>query len=140
MPVAMNSNAGLAILAAIGITLTSWGLYRSYTAGFKDWADEDHPIADRTFRNEAVEIDGKVFRHCTFENVSFVYKARQSFKIQNCTFIGKRMIRAASPEVEATVLLLRGLGVNPVDAPLYSDKPLPMVDPGPTSKGPSIKN
>jgi hypothetical protein len=62
--------------------------------------------------------------------VTFVYAAHRAFQIQNCNFVGRRVIKAATPEVEATVLLLRGLGVNPVDAPLYSDGPLPLVEPG----------
>lgn len=129
MPVAMNNNATLIVLAAIGIALTSLGLYRSYTSGYKDTVDADHPIVDRVFRNEVVEIDGKVFRRCTFENVTFVYGARRSCQLQSCTFLGRRLIKAATPEVTATILVLRGLGVNPVDSPLYSNEPLPMVDP-----------
>ena len=131
MPLALHSNLALAGLATVGIILTAFGLYRSYWGGFKNTVDARHPIVDRVFRNEAVEIDGKAFHRCTFENVTFLYAAHRPVPFQNCNFVGKRIIKATTPEVTATVLVLRGLGVNPIDAPLYSnDGPLPMVEPG----------
>ena len=131
MPLAPSSSSVLTVLAIVGIIITAFGLYRSYLGGYKNMVDTGHPIIDRVFRNEVVKIDGKVFQRCTFENVTFEYAAHQPFQIQNCNFVGKRIIKAATPEVEATILLLRGLGVNPIDAPLYSTGgPLPMVEPG----------
>ena len=45
-------------------------------------------IQGTTFRNETVELDGKEFDSCTFENCQFIYRATDAVRLANCSFVG----------------------------------------------------
>ena len=40
------------------------------------WSDRLEPIVGKTFTNEKVEIDNKIFDNCRFENVTLLYRGR----------------------------------------------------------------
>src|SRR4051794_17438943 len=49
-----------------------------------NWHDPLTPIVNRTFRNETVELDGKNFVDCSFENVTFLYNGTTPTGFSNC--------------------------------------------------------
>ena len=130
-------NGLLIILALCGIGLTGLGLYRSYSAGWQPDLDTKHPIVGKTFRNQEVQVDGKIFNRCTFENVTFFYRAKQPFQMAGCTFLGTRLIRTDNAEVVGMVGLMKGLGYLVKGMPIHSDVPLNVEEPGASPTGQS---
>lgn len=106
----------------------AWATYRIQTNPPFDQSKDFEVVSDKTFRNEEVVLDGREFRRCTFENVTYVFTGRQGFGIAGCNFNGSRIFKTTNPTVLATVLLLKGLGILAPDIPFYSDKPLPLVE------------
>jgi hypothetical protein len=43
-------------------------------------------ISGRTFMAETIEIDGKVFEHCTFKNTTFLYRGTDTFSFNQDNF------------------------------------------------------
>jgi hypothetical protein len=76
-------------LTAAALGMSGYGFYRALkpkiekvteivkvpvTPDYRKWASESHEtISHRAYLNETVEVDGKTFDHCTFENVTFLY-------------------------------------------------------------------
>src|ERR1035437_209764 len=80
-------------------------------------------VADKTFRNERVEVDAHEFRNCTFDNVSLVYNGRAPFKMIGNRFVSTLMITTEDPSVGTTIGLLSSLGFMP-GIERYSDEPV----------------
>ncbi len=79
---------GIAICAGLVVSLVS--VYFSYT---KDCAKLPPPINleniyGRAYKNEEVQLDGKKFDHCTFENVTFVFEGKALYSFDGVRFIG----------------------------------------------------
>jgi hypothetical protein len=52
----------------------------------EQWDESQTPVIGRTFQNERVEIDNRMFDKCRFKNVSFVFKGRGPSSFINCQF------------------------------------------------------
>jgi hypothetical protein len=105
-----NGKRLMVFLAVIGIALGAAGVYSSFRSRFDGSVDTQHPIMDRTFRNEQVFLDGKSFYRCRFENVTFRYSGRRGFAISHCAISGIPVIQCENPTATLTVGLLVGLG------------------------------
>lgn len=63
-------------LAAFALLLSAFGLYRTYQSrDVEEWQDpKQEMVYAKSFLNETVELDGKSFDHCHFENVKLLYR------------------------------------------------------------------
>ena len=52
------------------------------------WQFTGEVISKKTFRNETVELDGKQFHWCIFENVNLKYEGRGPVLCNGCSFRG----------------------------------------------------
>lgn len=68
-------------------------------------------IYGREFQNERVELDGKDFEHCKFNQVTLVLRGRTNFVLRENTFSGSLWIDAASEPASQLVALMKGLGL-----------------------------
>jgi hypothetical protein len=67
-------------------------------------------VENRTFTNERVLLDGRIYRNCRFENVTFVYNGTQSLEVSNSNIVGRYRVASDNPAVEGTIGWLAGLG------------------------------
>ncbi|MBX3587970.1 MAG: hypothetical protein KF796_15130 [Ramlibacter sp.] len=67
-------------------------------------------IHDKRFVNSEVEIDGRKYVKCTFENCTFKYNGTTAIQLQGCHFMGKMIFSSDNPAVCGAWLLLVGLG------------------------------
>ena len=49
-------------------------------------ADQEEKVYGHSYRNEVVELDGKRFDHCKFDNVTFSYHATAPVDFVECDF------------------------------------------------------
>jgi hypothetical protein len=71
----------------------------------KQLAKINQTIYGKTFRNETVELDGKSFDHCTFENVTLVYHGTGLWDFKESTF-GPSLLRTDNASIKAFNQLL----------------------------------
>lgn len=50
-----------------------------------NWHEPFRSIINKHFKNETVELDGKSFHDCAFENVTFVYHGTRQTQFINCS-------------------------------------------------------
>lgn len=70
-------------------------------------------IQNKTFLDETVEIDGKTFVNCRFENVILKYSGEEPFSLQDSQFHGSLQFLfagAAANAVEALTAMYAGFG------------------------------
>jgi hypothetical protein len=67
-------------------------------------------VENRTFSNERVPLDGRIYRNYRFENVTFVYNGTQGIEITYSNIVGRYRIASDNPAVEGTIAWLAGLG------------------------------
>jgi hypothetical protein len=124
-----------AILIGLFVLVIAWALFASWRAGhpkvFDSRTDNLTPVHGQKFKNEKVEMDGKDFYRCTFENVTYVLKGTRPFNVRYCDFVGSRRIELPPDRgFETVVALQRGLGLLPADLPfLKNGEPLITVQP-----------
>lgn len=97
----------LLAVASIALTISAIGLYRTerlspdYVAIDKAWGKYDYTdVWNRNFSNEDVQLDGRKFHNCHFENVTFVYEGTAPFSMNAITATGKNTVRSANPIVK----------------------------------------
>ncbi|MGX9693783.1 hypothetical protein ACTJNK_25840 [Achromobacter anxifer] len=89
------------------------GAVIDFAAGDQVQRQPAETIQNRTFRDETVEIDGKIFRNCRFENVILKYSGEQPFSLQDSQFHGSLQFFFAGPAanaVEALTAMYTGFG------------------------------
>ena len=95
----------------ICLLLSGLGFYRSlYTVpGYqKDAKQED--VIDQVFVNREVNIDGKYFSRCRFENTTFVIAGTKPYSFINCHFIGSIVIKTNNPMLDALIAFQKATG------------------------------
>jgi hypothetical protein len=78
------------------------------------WDDPEFKFTNvnkKTFRNESVPLDGRLYTNCTFINVTFVYKGEQPYGLVAYKILGKdTAVRAEGAPLGAYLRLLNVLG------------------------------
>jgi hypothetical protein len=116
-------------LIIVGLFVFDYGVRSEWFSNTKQisfrWDDSKKPlvIAGKRFLNDNVILDGFDYRDCVFEHVTFVFNGTTSISMTGNKIVGGFKIKTENPSVDATVMLLRGLG-------MLSDK-LDMMTPGP---------
>ena len=82
----------LLLLVVFSLVMSAVGWYEFRSVDRTAFANPDavERIANKTFTNETVDFDGKRFDHCTFVNVTYVYKGTGPLQCLDCTFVGSR--------------------------------------------------
>src|SRR5216683_857886 len=70
--------------------------------------DKLERVADRHFVNETVELDGKNFEHCTFDNVKLLFRGRRISRMADSVFNGTVAITTDSDAISGFGELLNG--------------------------------
>lgn len=93
-PKRLSGRWGISIIAfTAGIASTCWVIYPITMAVYdhrKFSSETQETIYKKTFINETVDIDGKLFDRCTFSNVTFIYHG-----LGRPTFIEPRFMEGA---------------------------------------------
>jgi hypothetical protein len=83
-------------LLLASVILSGVGWYKSSHRDLLHWrmqpADEEL-VYGKHFRNESVELDGKRFDHCTFENVTMIYHGLAPMDFVETSFKGNVFIK-----------------------------------------------
>ncbi|MFZ3327071.1 MAG: hypothetical protein WA231_14770, partial [Methylocella sp.] len=80
-----------------------------------DWHEPLKPIVNQIYRNETIEIDGKAFHDCLFENVTFLYNGTKPTQFINCRRpVGEReyTFQTDNPEVLMTFEIVHWLRIT----------------------------
>jgi hypothetical protein len=81
-----------------------------------DWEKPLTPVYREAFKNETVQLDGKNFVECSFENVTFLYQGTRSFQMMNCKKIPPDdflvSVRTDNPVVFTALNLMSATGVS----------------------------
>jgi hypothetical protein len=93
------------VMSAIG-----WYEYRTIDRTAFENPDVTERIANKTFTNETVDFDGKRFDHCTFVNVTYLYKGTGPIQCNDCTFSGSMKVVLGSDAASGTGFFLKMLG------------------------------
>jgi hypothetical protein len=100
-------------LANLLLTLYGYFNYKPYKFAWKGTPEIDfQQVLDRHFTNERVPLDGMRYRHCTFENVTFVYQGTDSGIIEDAHLTGVNYY-SDNPSILAYVSLLKQMGHLP---------------------------
>jgi hypothetical protein len=54
-----------------------------------DWVKPLTPVINKKYKNETVELDGKEFQHCEFQDVTFLWNGTRQTRFVNCKRTGK---------------------------------------------------
>jgi hypothetical protein len=71
------------------------------------WRTESEVISGREYANEIVELDGKTFNKCHFENVKLIYHGLGVTTCIECSFAGKIYVGSDSPAIRQFMILDR---------------------------------
>jgi hypothetical protein len=99
-------SAGLLIIA-FGLSAFSIYLW-TRKANPLHWTmtqDQEEVIYGKTFRNETIEIDGKKFDHCRFENVTLIYHALAPADFVEATWSGNVYINTDNDAAKGFIML-----------------------------------
>src|SRR5579883_332373 len=88
----------IGILLVVGFLLAAFSLYaswtpKSYPIKWTMTRENEQVIYGRIYRNETVEIDGKKFDHCQFENATLLYHAVAPVDFLNDQFRGTVLLK-----------------------------------------------
>lgn len=68
-------------------------------------------VRGKFFANEKVPVDDTTFYDCTFTNVTFVYDGTAPFQMNDSSIVGTYAFESNNPSIQATGLLLSGIGM-----------------------------
>jgi hypothetical protein len=91
--------------AAGGMALAEQSANMQSLANFR----EDYPFKEyrgMTYKDETVQIDGKNFIDCTFDNVTLRFEGKAPFRFTNDHFTEKFAFASNNPVVKSTMALL----------------------------------
>jgi hypothetical protein len=110
-----KGRVGLFAALGIAVLLSSWALFAvslGWIGAGPNFSDQNlKQIVNQTFRNETVDVDGKEFLECTFENVTFKFEGKRAFRFINVKFVRPSYYRflTSNPVVTQTASLLNTL-------------------------------
>lgn len=67
-------------------------------------------IIGQTFKNKTINLDGKEFIECVFENCTFRWNGERH-SVQNCRIIGSKGVESQNPTIYNTIGFLKALGL-----------------------------
>ena len=127
MPSLFASNRILGITVIVGLLLSALSLYLNYRKPQTPKVVEkvvekpyhfewhgDQPfdyIANHSYENQTVPLDGKSYRFCVFHNVSFLFNGTAPFEFDHNQVTGNHLIRTDNPAVMATAAVAIGFGL-----------------------------
>jgi len=77
-------------VACLSLSGTSYNWYRARRLDVESWQSHtQETIYAKSYRNEIVELDGKIFDHCHFENVKLHFHGRAPFGFNQSDFGGE---------------------------------------------------
>jgi hypothetical protein len=74
-----------------------------------DWLQPLTPVILKRYANETVELDGKWFQDCEFQDVTFLYNGTKDTRMDNCRKSGKLNFSSRNPLVSRTAQLVDNL-------------------------------
>jgi hypothetical protein len=105
-------------------------------------------VENKTFINERVILDGKDFRHCKFQNVTFVYNGTGPFSFAYNELINVPQFYTDNLSVLTTLIFAKLMGcrigelsIGPNDSPIDVEpmQNAPFACPSPESKRPALR-
>jgi hypothetical protein len=105
----LSSRQLLVVAICVGLGLSSFSLYLSYTKNCKKWPSTKlETVYGRAYRNEEVKLDGKKFDHCTFENVTFRLEGEALYSFNDSHLVGGTLpqVRTRNDIVGGTLYLV----------------------------------
>jgi|GEM_PF-4642534 len=98
------------VIGGLVLSFSAWLLVRGSGAetkyDYRKWqSDKNEVISRKAYLNEAVELDGKTFDHCTFTNVTIVYHGLASTSLLEPTFQGTLALRTDNQAAKGLWLL-----------------------------------
>lgn len=117
-------------IGAISILLFALAAVACHVIAARQNQAQAEVIKGKHFLNEAVDLDGKHYYECTFQNVRFVFSGKHKIGISKCTFSGIVLV-PTSPESNQALGLVAGLGMLPAGVRIFSEGPLNITPPTP---------
>jgi hypothetical protein len=76
-----------------------------------DWLKPLTPIINKTYKSETVELDGKEFQRCEFQDVTFLWNGTKPPRFVDCRMTGRPEVSFSShnPLVFGTLQIVRSL-------------------------------
>ena len=99
----------------IGILLVAFAVIGFIVGTLKTFIAKKEQVHNKTFENQEVPLDGKAFTHCTFDNVTFVYKGQRTFYFDGATnkVSGRNIIKGDNPRIEVLMNLYKSWACSP---------------------------
>src|SRR5712691_4364071 len=99
------------------LTLASWTavvvFQKIHTPYPFAWTGEHYDyINGKTFANEEVILDGKSYKHCTFQHVTFKFNGTAPFQFSYNQIVGAYGFKTDNLAVLATFAAVKGLGMQ----------------------------
>jgi hypothetical protein len=88
--------------------LVGYDIYDRNTSDAYHWKmrqDQERAVYGKSYRNESVQIDGKKFDHCNFENVTFIYAGVAPTDLVECHFTGTTYLKTSSDALKGYMVL-----------------------------------
>jgi hypothetical protein len=109
----------LGLVLVIGFLLAALSIYLAWQKPpqmalkwTKTQADEQL-VYGQSFRNESVEIDGKKFDHCKFENVTIVFHALAPADFLECQWTGAIYLKTDNDGAKGFMMLMEQMRHTP---------------------------
>jgi hypothetical protein len=119
MPSWLSSNKVWGAAVVIGLVVSSLSLYLNYRKGgienFQPMAtlaaSDLVQIKNKHFLNESVDVDGKNFENCTFDNAKLIYHGEKGFTMDHIHFNGTIVVTADKDAISGFGELLANFGM-----------------------------
>ena len=111
----LRSNWPLAVvvICAAGLSAFTWFLHKHSVQFAYSNIPTLKDIHDKAYINEIVDVDGRSFRHCTFQNVTLRWQGRSQFEFLDNNFTQPIRFVSDNPAVTGAWSLAGGLGAMP---------------------------
>jgi hypothetical protein len=118
-----NGTANTTSAAKSNESLTQSRIQREFPT--TDWDKPLTQIFRQHYKNETVQLDGKNFVECTFENVTFIYQGTRPIQMMNCRKIPQEgflvTVQTDNPVVFTALGIMSATGVSgPIELDLRS--------------------
>jgi hypothetical protein len=116
-----NRNKVILVLILGSLVWSSVALFVARDYRKTDWMGEDprwkmykkQSVVGRHFSRENVQLDGKHYIDCTFEETTLVYDAQAPYELTNSTFVGTTNFKSGNARIGALIVLMHELGMLP---------------------------
>jgi hypothetical protein len=101
-------------LSTFALIFSGVGLYRTIHYGdYKKWqSPKQEAVYERSFVNETVEVDGKLFDRCHFENVKLLYHGRGPVSFNDSELKGSVMFGSDNIAINQFMITKTSLDQN----------------------------